>query len=1116
MMRFSRKCKLILCAICVAAFLGTYLLINFSVPADKQEMGHLKKKLENFQSNQNKIEPDAMDSKEQRFLKHPKFGPQQLNKKEMFKEMVISAEDNQQCDINVDPETHVNIQMLEVYKNISFDNVDGGVWKQGWNIKYDPLQFNDHHKLKVFVVPHSHNDPGWIKTFDAYYEHDTKHILSNMLRHLKENPDMKFIWAEISYFSRFFEGLGQNSKMETKKLVQNHQLDFVTGGWVMPDEANSHWLSILMQLTEGHTWLKKNLNVTPTSSWSIDPFGHSATMPYILKNSGFDNLLIQRTHYSVKKRLARMKELEFKWRQIWDVSGRTELFTHMMPFYSYDIPHTCGPDPKICCQFDFKRIPGFGIACPWHVQPQAIDDQNVARKAEMLVDQWRKKAELYKTNSVLIPLGDDFRYSQSTEWEAQMRNYEMLFDYINNERKMFTEAKFATLQEYFDSVRKEQDLASFPTLSGDFFTYADRDDHYWSGYYTSRPYHKRMDRVLLHHIRSAEMLHAWSSWDPSAKFDEMLQNARRELSLFQHHDGITGTAKTHVVFDYANRTLNAIKDCRFVMQQAVYRLLTKDSIYSPDYKFTYFFFDESHWPGPDDGRTTIILGDELPTKYVVFHNSLSKWREELVELYVSKPFISVHDLDNKDIPAQISPVWSWHGHHDGNAAFPQASTTKYRLLFKVNVPPLGLITYVIQSEPGETMPKSTTLGKNRILTVSPYSVNLGDYPDQVKFAEPRDISLRVGDGPTVAFHGNGLLKSIQIDDSSPHIPTSLNFLRYGTRMTGPMSGAYLFLPYGEASPLPIVNPVVLVQEGPLESSVTTGLPFAVHQTILRGGHPEIRNMIDIGVMDNTEIVMRIATRIQSGETFYTDLNGLQIIKRKRFQKIPLQANYYPIPSSIFIEDDSLRLTIVSAQPLGGTSLRGGEMEIMQDRRLAQDDERGLGQGVLDNRPVQHIFRLVLEKIESCSKLTEEYPGGFLTKNAFNEYQTLLHPIDKFIWVENDWVGVQNTFGENHEQVEEGVQLAVMRNIPNTKPFSKKKDKASLDTGLVVHRTNLMECNSDSHRSGVINIKRLLSLSDEENASIYKTVLTFIGKKQPITTDEINFCPMDTKAFIIQR
>lgn len=85
----------------------------------------------------------------------------------------------------------------------------------------------------------------------------------------------------------------------------------------MNDEANSHWLSILQQLTVGQTWLKKHLNVTPTSSWSIDPFGQSATMPMLLKNLNIENLLIQRTHYSVKKRLSQEKELEFRWRQLW-------------------------------------------------------------------------------------------------------------------------------------------------------------------------------------------------------------------------------------------------------------------------------------------------------------------------------------------------------------------------------------------------------------------------------------------------------------------------------------------------------------------------------------------------------------------------------------------------------------------------------------------------------------------------------------------------------------------------------------------------------------------------------------------------------------------------------
>jgi alpha-mannosidase II len=182
------------------------------------------------------------------------------------------------------------------------------------------------------------------------------------------------------------------------------------------------------------------------------------------------------------------------------------------------------------------------------------------------------------------------------------------------------------------------------------------------------------------------------------------------------------------------------------------------------------------------------------------------------------------------------------------------------------------------------------------------------------------------------FDAYGLMKSKVLNNE---IETNLRiqFLKYGVRWFNIRSGAYLFLPNGPATPLKLDQPNIVIIDGPLMSSIATGLPFALHECIFTDNvtNMEIRNTVDIRKMGNTEIVMRIDTQIASGNLFYTDLNGLQMIKRERYEKIPLQGNFYPVASVMFIEDSIMRLTVLSAQPLGGSSLRSGQVSMKNEK-----------------------------------------------------------------------------------------------------------------------------------------------------------------------------------------
>ncbi len=134
--------------------------------------------------------------------------------------------------------------------------------------------------IHIHLIPHSHNDAGWIYTFKEYYDgldprFCTKCELDTILSAMQVEKTRTFSWSEISFFKLWYEGLSDDSKVIVKELVREKRLEFVGGSWVMNDEATVHYQNTIDQIRLGLLWLKEEFNVHVKTAWFLDTFGHS-------------------------------------------------------------------------------------------------------------------------------------------------------------------------------------------------------------------------------------------------------------------------------------------------------------------------------------------------------------------------------------------------------------------------------------------------------------------------------------------------------------------------------------------------------------------------------------------------------------------------------------------------------------------------------------------------------------------------------------------------------------------------------------------------------------------------------------------------------------------------
>ncbi|KAK8672388.1 hypothetical protein V6N13_110760 [Hibiscus sabdariffa] len=808
----------------------------------------------------------------------------------------------------------------------------GGLCAESKYMVYNTSAGMDAGKINVHLVPHTHDDVGWLKTVDQYYVGSNnsiqgacvQNVLDSLVPALLADKNRKFIYVEQAFFQRWWRDQSELTQSIVKKLVSSGQLEFINGGMCMHDEAVPHYIDMIDQTTLGHRFLKEEFGVTPRIGWQIDPFGHSAVQAYLLgAEVGFDSVFFARIDYQDRIKRKKEKSLEVIWRGSKSLGSSAQIFAGAFPEH-YEPP------------------PGFyfEVNADSPVVQDNVDlfDYNVQDRVNDFVAAAIAQANLTRTNHIMWTMGTDFKYQYAHTW---FRNMDKLIHYVNKDGRV--NALYSTPSIYTDA--KYATSKSWPLKIDDYFPYADRANAYWTGYYTSRPALKFYVRIMSGYYLAARQLEVFKGRSDSRPNTDALADA---LAIAQHHDAVTGTEKQHVANDYAKRLSIGYTEAEKVVASSLACLTDSKSSIGCEDSTTNLqqcpLLNITYCPASE---TNLSHGKNL---IVVIYNSLGWKREDVVRFPVVNEDVAVRDSKGRKIESQLVPIVD--AYVDIRNYYARAYlgsipnvVPKFWLAFTVSVPALGFSTYTISTskKPGAGSTKSSI-----------FKFQMGEKP-AIEVGEG-DLKLTISASPRkiINYVNNRNLVEESVDQSFSFY-TGYN----GAKDKVPQnSGAYIFRPNG-TYPIKAEQASVTVIKGPLIHEVHQQINTWIFQTTRlykEKEHVEVEFIVGPVPIDDgfgKEVATQITTSLESNKTFYTDSNGRDFVKRIRDFRTdwdlevnqPVAGNYYPITLGIYIQDKEKEFSVLVDRSLAGSSVVDGQIELMLHRRLLLDDSRGVAEAL---------------------------------------------------------------------------------------------------------------------------------------------------------------------------
>ncbi|XDB51620.1 hypothetical protein AB1E18_005174 [Capra hircus] len=793
-----------------------------------------------------------------------------------------------------------------------------------------PLEALSEPQLRVFVVPHSHMDVGWLHTVQENMQAYVTNVYNSMVEALTLEKKRRFIVVEQEYFQLWWDGVASDTqKGQVRQLVAERRLEFVLGGQVMHDEAVTHFDDQILQLTEGHGFLYETFGVRPQFSWQVDPFGASSTTPTLFALAGFNAHVISRIDYNLKEAMQDTRELQFVWRGSRSLSAQQEIFTHVLDQFSY-----CSEG----FNWDGEAIfPGTSPDDMYLQMQIPVTEDNIQIFTSLLVKNALARATWFRTPHVLWPWGCDRQFFNAS---LQFTNMDIIMEYVNSKAsELSLSMKYATLSDYFRAVHSDQ--VSWQVRDHrDFLPYSSDMYHAWTGFYASRSGLKGLAR------RASSLLYAGESMftryvllaphrflDPAWGLQQ-LQQLRWAVSEVQHHDAITGTHVPRVGDMFVEHLSTGMQGVHKLMASII-----QDR--SPDHS------------GPEPGG-----------HFAMVYNPLAWTVTTIITLTVGFPKVSITDESGLPVPAQVQP----------SKEMPSA----YDLHVLTTIPGLSYRYYSIQ--PSRSSQEKTGEPEPFVAKTTQFGGRLRRLAGQVGGS-----LVPVNNDCYIVFLDldTNLMHSVWERQSNRKVYMTQQFMEYHTNSDvrkGPVSDNYVFTPSGAAEPAWEAVRMEIV-EGALVTEIRQYFyrkvndsepTFAIYSRLARGPQGSggellchrIEQEYRVGPLElNREAILRTSTKLNTGQVLYSDNNGYQMQRRpyRDYKNNTIARNYYPMVQSAFIQSRRSRLVLLSEQAHGVSSQGNGQVEVMLHRRLWNNDEWALDNDLTlnDSSVVHPVLWLLL-------------------------------------------------------------------------------------------------------------------------------------------------------------